>query len=91
MQSLENRPKVKELRETSAIVVKLVTNILPSGTILFIDNYFTESKLTIALKAREITVYETMKYNRSDLSKLLIDMKKEFAKDILYKVLTIVT
>ena len=91
MQGLESRSKVKELRETLVIIVKLVTDILFSSIILFIDNYFTESKLAIALKVREITICETIKYNRSDLSKLLIDMKKEFVKDILYEVLTAVT
>ena len=90
MQSLESRLKVKELGEISAIVVKLATNTLPSGTILFINNYFTESKLIIALKARGIAVCEIIKYNRSDLPKLLMNIKKEFAKNILYKVLAAV-
>ena len=31
-----------------------------------------------------------MKYNRLDLSKLLINIKKEFVKDILYRVLAVI-
>ena len=90
IQSLEGRLKVKELEETLAIVVKLVTNILLSNIILFINNYFIELKLAIALKDREIAIYNIIKYNRLDLLKLLIDMKKEFAKNILYKVLAVI-
>ena len=69
---------------------KLATNILPPNSILFIDNYFTELKLTRNLKAKRIAVCGTMKPNRLDLLELLIEMKKLFSKDIPYGVLTIV-
>ena len=69
---------------------KLATNILPSGSILFIDNYFTEPGLAVALKAKGITVYGTIKPNRRDLPKLLVEIKQVFAKDIPYGVLAIV-
>ena len=69
---------------------KLATNILPSNSILFIDNYFTELKLAGNLKAKRITVCGTMKPNRLDLPELLVEMKKLFSKDIPYGVLTIV-
>lgn len=55
VQGLEGRPKVKNL------AFKLVTDTLPSGIILFMDNYFTEPKLTGALKAEGIAVCGTMK------------------------------
>ena len=69
---------------------KFATNILPSNSILFIDNYFTELKLAGNLKAKRITVCRTIKLNRLDLPELLIEMKKLFSKDIPYGVLTIV-
>ena len=65
-------------------------NILSSDIILFINNYFTESKLTKTLKVKEITIYETIKLNRLDLSKLLVKIKKNFIKNISYKVFTAV-
>ncbi len=89
-QGLEGRPKVKDLGETSAMVFKLATDTLPPGTILFMDNYFTEPKLAVKLKARGIAVCETMKHNRTDLPELLVEMKKLFAKDIPYGVLAAV-
>ena len=49
-----------------------------------------ESKLAIALKARGITIYKTIKYNRTNLLELLIEIKKIFIKNIFYGVLTIV-
>ena len=69
---------------------KLATNILLSNSILFIDNYFTESKLARNLKAKRIAVCGTIKPNRPDLPELLVEMKKLFLKDIPYGVLTIV-
>ena len=61
MQSLEDRLKVKELEDILVIVFKLATNILFSRSILFINNYFTYSKLAITLKDREIIVYKIIK------------------------------
>ena len=90
IQKLEGRLKTKELKDILAIVFKLATNILPKNTILFIDNYFTYIELAIALRDRGITIYRTIKLGRKDLPKLLIKIKKEFIKDILYRVLTIV-
>ena len=75
IQGLKDKPKIKGLRDTSAIVFELATNTLPHNSILFINNYFTEPKLAIALKDRGITIYKTIKSNRLDLSKLLIKMK----------------
>lgn len=54
------------------------------------NNYFTSLKLAMALKVRGIAVCGTMKLNRRDLSKLLVDMKQEFARDIPCGVLTAV-
>ncbi len=85
--ALEGRPKVKDLGETSAMVFKLATEILPPDTILFMDNYFSDPKLIIALKYRRITVCETLKQNRENLPSLLVDMKKKFSKNISYGVL----
>ena len=69
---------------------KLATNILPTNSILFIDNYFTEPKLAGNLKAKWIAVCGTMKPNRPDLPELLVEMKKLFSKDIPYEVLAVV-
>ena len=69
------------------MVFKLATDTLPPDSILFMDNYFTEPKLAVALKARQIAVCGTMKPSRSDLPELLLEMKKEFAKDNPYRVL----
>lgn len=54
------------------------------------NNYFTSLKLAVALKVRGIAVCGTMKLNRRDLPKLLVDMKQEFARDIPCGVLTAV-
>lgn len=72
VQGLENRPKVKGLGETSAMVVKIATDTLPTNTILFTDNYFTTQELAVALKARRIAVCGTMKPNQGDLPELLL-------------------
>ena len=90
VQGLEGRLKVKGLVDILAIVYKLATNILPTNSILFIDNYFTELKLARNLKAKRIAVCGTMKPNRPDLLELLVEMKKLFLKDIPYGGLTIV-
>ena len=90
VQGLEGRPKVKGLGDTSAMVYKLATDILPPDSILFMDNYFTEPKLAGNLKAKRIAVCGTMKPNRPDLPELLMEMKKLFSKDIPYGVLTVV-
>ena len=90
MQGLEGRPKVKGLGDTSAMVFKLATDLLPNNTILFIDNYFTCPELAMALRGRRIAVCGTMKPGRKDLPELLVQMKTEFAKDIPYRVLAAV-
>ena len=90
VQGLEGRPKTKGLGETSAMVYKLATDTLPKDTILFMDNYFTCPELAVALRGRGIAVCGTMKPSRRDLPKLLVEMKKEFAKDIPYGVLAAV-
>lgn len=87
VQGLEGRPKTKGLGETSAMVLKLATDTLPSDTILFMDNYFTCPELAVALRDRRIAVCGTMKPSRRDLPKLLVETKQKFAKDILYGVL----
>ena len=63
---------------------------LPPDTILFMDNYSSDPKLAVVLRARRIAVGGTMKPNRGDLTRLLVGMKTEFAKDILYGVLAAV-
>ena len=90
VQGLEGRPKIKDLEDTSAIIFKLATDTLPPDSILFINNYFTEPKLARALKAVRIAMCETMKPGRTDLPKLLMEMKQQFAKDIPYGVLATV-
>ncbi len=87
VQGLEARPKTKGLGETSAMVFKLATDTLPSETILFMDNYFSCIELAKALRGRGIAVCGTMKTNRRDLPKLLLEMKQTFARDIPYGVL----
>ena len=87
VQGLEDRPKKKGLGETSAMVLKLATKLLSRNTILFMDNYFTELKLAVMLRSQGIAVCGTMKPSRPDLPKLLMEMKKEFARDIPYGVL----
>ena len=72
------------------MVFKLITNTLPSDFILFMDNYFSEPKMAGKLRVIKIAIYETMKLSRSDLSKLLVEMKQEFVKDIPYDVLAAV-
>ena len=68
----------------------MVTDTLPPNSILFINNYFTEFKLTKALKVKRIAVYKTIKSNRIDLLELLMKMKKMFFKNIPYGVLAAV-
>lgn len=89
-QGLESRSKVKGLGDTSAIVFKLITNTLPPNSILFINNYFIELKLASKLKASRITIYKTIKPNRTNLPELLVEMKQRFTKDIPYGTLTAV-
>ena len=69
---------------------KMITNTLPPNFILFINNYFIEPKLAEALKVKRITIYETIKSNRTDLPELLVKIKKMFFKNIPYGVLAIV-
>ena len=69
----------------------MIIETLSSDIILFINNYFTELRLAIALKVRRIAVYRTIKHSRTDLPELLIEMKTIFAKDISYETLTTVT
>ena len=90
VQGLEDRPKTKGLGETSAMVFKLALDTLSTGTILFMDNYFTTPELAEALMKRGIAVCGTMKLNRRDLPKLLVEMKQVFARDIPYGVLAAV-
>ena len=59
-QGPEGRPKVKNLGDTSAMVLKLATDTLPPGTILFSDNYFTTLELAVALRERGIAICGTM-------------------------------
>ena len=75
VQGLEGRPKTKGLGETSAMVLKLDTDMVPKNSILFMNNYFTCLKLVVALRDQGITVCGTMKPNRRDLPELLIKMK----------------
>ena len=90
MQGLKSRSKVKGLKDTLVIIFKMTTNTLPLDFILFINNYFIEPKLTKALKAKRIAIYGTIKPNRTDLSELLMKMKKIFFKNIPYEVLAAV-
>ena len=60
MQNLENKSKIKELRDTSIIIIKLITDTLPD-IILFINNYFNFIKLIVILKTKRIAVYDIMK------------------------------
>ena len=90
MQGLKDRSKTKGLKETSAIMFKLALNTLSTGTILFIDNYFTTPELAEALMKRGIAVYRTIKSNRRDLPKLLMKIKQVFTRDISYGVLATV-
>ena len=90
-QGLEGRPKVKNLGETSAMVYQMAIETLPSDTILFMNNYFTEPRLAVALKARRIAIYKTVKHSRTDLPELLIEIKTIFAKNIPYETLAAVT
>ena len=90
LQGLESRPKTKGLGDTSAMVLKLAVDTLPKDTILFMDNYFTCPELAVALRDRGIAVCGTMKPGRKDLPDLLVEMKKEYAKDIPYGVLAAV-
>ena len=69
---------------------KMIINTLPPNFILFINNYFIEPKLTEVLKVKRITIYETIKSNRIDLSELLIKIKKIFSKNISYEVLAVI-
>ena len=69
------------------MVYRMVTETLPPDTILFMNNYFSDIKLAVALKDRRIAVCGTLKQNRGDLPKLLVDIKKDFSKDIPYGVL----
>ena len=68
----------------------MITNTLFSNFILFINNYFIESKLTKALKVKEIAIYKIIKLNRTDLSELLMKIKKKFIKNIFYGVLAVI-
>lgn len=88
MQDLKDRSKVKNLEDTSVMIFNLIIDILFPDFILFINNYFSESKIAKKLKPRGIIVYETIKSNRLDLSKLLVKIKKNFSKNISYEVLT---
>lgn len=72
------------------MIFKLITDTLSPNIILFINNYFTESKLTIVLKVRRIAMCETIKQTRLDLSELLLKMKKKYAKNISYEVLAVI-
>ena len=72
------------------MVFKIATDTLFSDSILFMNNYFIESKLARVLKVKGIAVYGIIKSNRTDLPELLVKMKKEFIKDILYGVLTVI-
>lgn len=89
-QDLESKPKIKDLGDTSAMIFKLVTETLPPDSILFMNNYFTEPKVVRKLMIVKITVCGTMKSNRTNLPKLLVEMKQQFAKNIPYGVLTAV-
>lgn len=66
------------------MIIKLATDTLPPDSILFMDNYFSDPQLAVALKAKRIAVCGIMKSSRKDLPKLLVEMKQEFAKDIPY-------
>ena len=90
IQKFEDRPKIKGLEDTSAIIFKLTLDTLSKDTILFIDNYFICPKLNITLKERGIAICETIKPDRRDLLKLLIEIKQEFIKNIPYNILTAV-
>lgn len=83
----EGKPKVKKLGETSAMVYKLATDILPPNSILFMDNYFSESKIAKKLMAVKIAICETMKPNRTNIPELLVKMKQAYAKNISYGIL----
>ncbi len=72
------------------MVYTMAVETLPPNTILFMDNYFTEPKLAVGLKVKGIAVCGTMKHNRTDLSELLVEMKKIFIRDISYGVLAAV-
>ena len=53
----------KELEDILAIIFKLITDILFSNIILFINNYFSKSKVAKALKVKRIIIYKTIKLN----------------------------
>ena len=90
MQGLEDRLKVKDLRDILVMIFKLAIDLLSNNTILFINNYFTCPELAMTLRGRRITVYRTIKSRRKNLSELLIQIKTEFVKNIPYRVLTAV-
>ena len=90
-QGLEGRSKVKNLGETLVMVYQMAIEILSFDIILFMNNYFTESRLVVVLKVRRIAVYGTMKHSWTDLLELLVEMKTVFVKNISYGTLAVVT
>ena len=90
MKDYEDKSKIKGLGEISVIMFKLTTNTLSSNSILFMNNYFSDLKLAGKLKTSRIVICEIMKLNRVDFSKLLVEMKQVFVKDIPYRVLAAV-
>ena len=73
------------------MIYQIIIETLSFDIILFINNYFTKSRLAIALKIRRIIIYKTIKYSRINLLELLIEIKTVFIKDISYETLTAVT
>ena len=61
MQSLKSKSKIKELKNTSIMIIKLIINTLLSNIILFMNNYFNFMKLIIILKIKKITIYDIIK------------------------------
>ena len=70
-----NKLKIKKLKNTLIIIIKLIIITLSFNIIFFINNYFNNLKLIIILKVKKIAMCEIIKLNRKNLLNLLVKMK----------------
>ena len=72
---MKDKSKVKKLKDTLIMIIKLIINILFFNIIFFINNYFNNLKLIMILKVKKIAMCEIIKLIRKNLSNLLVKIK----------------